>query len=269
MTAKRQKLVGKMTGDRRGRRKIDGRKVLSAVLTTLLLTLLSDATPVFAAESASWTPTTDIENAAVAFIKEQVGDGTGNTSVSASKLDSRLRLARCNEPLEAFLRPGTEIKDRTAVGVRCNGDKPWKVYVPVDLVVTKNVLTLRQSVSRGHVLTAADLVAVRRDVTRVRRGYFTDPAALIGQKARQSLIAGKIITPSMIEAAALIRRGQTVTLGVANDRLNIRMAGKALSDGALHQRIRVENSSSGRIVEGIVRSRELVEILVAGSDGFF
>ena len=48
-----------------------------------------------------------------------------------------------------------------------------------------------------------------------------------------------------------------LTFGVANDRLNIRMTGKALSDGALHQRIRVENSSSGRVVEGIVRSREL------------
>ncbi len=258
-----------MTACRPGRRKIDGRNLLPAVLAVLLLTLSTDGTPVFAAAPANWTPTTDIENAAVALIEQQIGDKTGNTRVSAARLDSRLRLAECSEPLEAFLRPGTRIKDRTTVGVRCTGDKPWKVYVPVDLVVTKRVLTLKRPVSRGHVLTASDLVAVERDVTRVRRGYFTDPKALIGQKARQSLIAGKIITPSMIEAATLIHRGQTVTLSVANERINIRMAGKALSDGALHQRIRVENSNSGQVVEGIVRSREHVEVLIAGTGGNF
>ena len=258
-----------MTGHRRGRHKIDGRNSLPAFLIALILALLTDGTPVLAAEARSWTPTTDIEDAAVALIKRQVGDDSGNTSVSAAKLDSRLRLADCSEPLEAFLRPGTRIKDRTTVGVRCTGERPWKVYVPVDLVVTKSVLTLRQPVSRGHILAASDLVAVERDVTRVRRGYFTDPKALIGQKARQSLIAGKIITPSMIEAATMIRRGQTVTLSVANERINIRMAGKALSDGALHQRIRVENANSGQVVEGIVRSREHVEVLVATADRNF
>jgi flagella basal body P-ring formation protein FlgA len=51
-----------------------------------------------------------------------------------------------------------------------------------------------------------------------------------------------------------------VTLVVDNGGMEIRMAGKALSDGALDQRIRVENVSSRRVVEGIVRSAEIVEI---------
>jgi flagella basal body P-ring formation protein FlgA len=40
------------------------------------------------------------------------------------------------------------------------------------------------------------------------------------------------------------------------------MAGKAMADGALNQRIKVENSVSRRIVEGLVRSAELVEVQV-------
>ena len=267
MIAIRLKRVGKLTGHPACRRKIDASLRRSTASCAALLFILAAASA--GADTTGFTPTADIERAAADFVREQVGDYAGNTSVVASQLDSRLRLARCDRALEAFLRPGETIDNRTNVGVRCTGSSPWKVYIPVDLVVTKRVLMPRQSVSRGHILSEHDLVAVERDVSRLRRGYFTDIKRLVGQKARQSLVAGQIITPSMIEADTLIRRGQTVTLSVANDRLNIRMAGKALSDGALHQRIRVENVNSGRIVEGIVRSREHVEVLVAGGDNFF
>ena len=40
-------------------------------------------------------------------------------------------------------------------------------------------------------------------------------------------------------------------------------------DGALNQRIRVQNLNSGRVVEGIVRSREHVEVLLPAVTGFF
>ena len=255
-----------MTAGPSRRHKFDARVRLAAA--TLGGSLLLSVAPA-GAETADITPTADIEAVAADFVRKQVGNYAGNTRAVATKLDSRLRLARCDRPLEAFLRPGETIDNRTNVGVRCPGASPWKVYIPVDLVVTKRVLMPRQSISRGHILTESDLVAVERDVTRLRRGYFTDKQRLVGQKARQSLVAGQIITPSMIEADMLIRRGQTVTLSVLSDSLNIRMAGKALSDGALHQRIRVENTNSGRIVEGIVRSREHVEVLVSGGDGFF
>jgi flagella basal body P-ring formation protein FlgA len=66
----------------------------------------------------------------------------------------------------------------------------------------------------------------------------------------------------MLEAQIMVRRGQSVTLLVRNDALNIRMAGKALMDGAVDQRIRVENTGSRRVVEGFVRSPEYVEVLV-------
>jgi flagella basal body P-ring formation protein FlgA len=66
----------------------------------------------------------------------------------------------------------------------------------------------------------------------------------------------------MLVADIMVRRGQMVTLIVKSGQMYIRMAGRALSDGALNQRIRVENSNSQRVVEGVVRSTEYVEILV-------
>jgi flagella basal body P-ring formation protein FlgA len=40
------------------------------------------------------------------------------------------------------------------------------------------------------------------------------------------------------------------------------MQGRALSDGLINQRVKVENLSSGKVVEGIARSQQVVEIIL-------
>jgi len=134
--------------------------------------------------------------------------------------------------------------------------------------VTDAVLVARRTLRRGQVLTADDLASEHRDVSRLTQGYISDPKELIGQRMKTQLLAGRILTPRVLEFDIAIRRGQTVTLTVATGGMNIQMSGKALMDGAVSQRIRVENTSSGRIVEGIVRSREHVEVLVPSSNSF-
>ncbi|MCH9695744.1 MAG: flagellar basal body P-ring formation protein FlgA [Gammaproteobacteria bacterium] len=225
-------------------------------------------TPAHAAPQ-QWHSTAAISAEAERFLNERVGKRAGQTSVKAGNLDSRHRLPLCSEPIQGFMNRGTEIKPRTIIGVRCSGSKPWKIYVPVDVVVTAHVLVARQSLTKGHILAAADLTTEERDVSRMRTGYLGDLKAVLGQRLKTQLIAGKVLKPSMLEADITIRRGQTVTLTAANSSFNITMSGKALMDGALNQRIRVQNSHSGRIVEGIVRSREHVEVLISSNSSFF
>ena len=167
------------------------------------------------------------------------------------------------------MRRGTTVSARTIVGVRCRGLKSWTVYVPVNVFVSAKVFTARRTLPRNHLLTADDLQIDERDVSRLSSGYISDRKQLLGQRLRQQVIAGRIITPSMLEADLVVRRGQTVTLLAADGGIRISMSGKALINGAIGQRIRVENSSSGRVVEGIVRSAETVEILLPKTGSFF
>ena len=253
-------LVRILTKSAPRRRKFDGITRVVALAAALFLAGAANSLP-----TGQWQPIEEIETTAATYIKGRVA----SADVQAGPLDSRLRLPLCDQPLEPFLRPGTRLKARTTVGVRCAGSRPWKVYVPVDLVITKAVLVPKQVLRVGHIITAADLTTDTRDVSRMTGGYYAEPAELIGQRVRQQLVAGRVITPNMVEADEIIRRGQSVTLVVKSAVININMAGKALSDGALHQRIKVENTNSGRIVEGIVRSPEHVEILAATTSGFF
>ena len=253
--------VRKLTLDRKPRRDTVAAPGLQrhflALLVLLGLTTVATAEPI-----TTWHAITDIAKTAEAHIARHIDVADGRTTVQARMLDDRLRLAQCSTPLEGFLRSGTRISAKTIVGVRCTGARPWKVYVPVETVVERTVWVARQPLPRGHILTAADLVADVRDVSQMTRSYVSEQKTLLGQRLKLSILAGRVISLELVEADSVIRRGQTVTLAVATDAMSIQMAGKALSDGALNQRIRVENLNSGRIVEGIVRSRELVEVLV-------
>lgn len=260
--------VGKLTATPIRRRFFVGR--WPGVLVSALLAGLSLFIPALAtAAHPQWQPVAQIARAAEAFLETRTGVYAGDTEVRANPPDARHRLPYCDKPLQGFLRSGTEIAARTIVGVRCSGLKPWKVYVPVDVVVTAGVLVARQTLIKGQVLTADDITLEQRDVSRIRGGYLSDPKQVIGQRLKTQLIAGKTLKPGMFAADIAIRRGQSVTLVVNTGGFSITMLGTAMMDGAVNQRIRVQNINSGRVVEGIVRSREQVEVLVSNSTEFF
>jgi flagella basal body P-ring formation protein FlgA len=265
MSVRAISIVGKLTAPRARRHEFDARRACigGACLLFLLAASASEAST-----SYQWQATEKIAATAEQFLRDRIGRAASRTTVQAGTLDSRHRLALCSKPLEAFLRRGTKIASRTIVGVRCSGEKPWKVYVPVDVVVTDAVLVARRTLPRGHLLVADDLTTEQRDVSRLVSGYISNVEELLGQRLKTQLIAGRILTPAMLQADIAVKRGQAVTLTTKSGGIDIQMSGKALMDGAINQRIRVENTNSGRVVEGIVRSREHVEVLVAKSSQF-
>ena len=224
------------------------------------------------ASASEWHDPANIASTAENYLRGRLtalsGNSSAQTRLTAGMLDKRLKLAACDKPLTGFMRAGTKIAAKTIVGVRCSGSKPWKVYVPVEMSVNMKIWVARKALPRGHILSADDMVAELRNVSRQTSGYFQEQDSLVGQRLRNSILAGRAFEPQIVEADNVIRRGQSVTLAVQSNGINIRMSGKALTDGAVNQRIRVENQNSGRIVEGIVRSRELVEVLMPATSNF-
>jgi flagella basal body P-ring formation protein FlgA len=238
-----------------GRRRFFGARGVFALL-------LCGASAASAAGDGSSHPVLEITQIAERFLENRLAQTDRQVTPRAGQLDPRLALSRCDEPLEGFLGAGTRIGNRTVVGVRCNGSRPWKVYVPVDLVEMRPIVVARRALPRGHVLSADDLVLEDRDVARINGGFVTRPDDVVGHRLKRQLVSGSVLAPAALETQVVVKRGQSVTLVVKNDTLNISMAGKALMDGAVDQRIRVENTVSRRIVEGFVRSPEHVEVLV-------
>ncbi len=219
-------------------------------MTRILLLSLLMATALPAAAETQALDT--IRAAARDYVTRNLDGLAGTLVVEPTALDSRLRLSRCSEPLEAYLPNGSIGPGNVTVGVRCTGARPWSLYVPVAVKVMAPVAVLARAKSRGEILERSDFIMEKRDTASLRAGHFDDPQALVGMRMRLSLTAGGVVSHRHLERPNLVKRGERVMLISGARGFSVQMHGRALEDAAAGERVRVENASSSRVVEGRV-----------------
>jgi flagella basal body P-ring formation protein FlgA len=185
---------------------------------------------------------------------------TDRLRLQVGPIQPRLQLPRCDD-VKAGVAPGLRDRGRVLIELRCDGRTAWHLFVPVRMVGTSSVAIAAHAIVPGTVLTAKDVSVEQRDLTGLPPGYLNDPAIAVGLTASRGISGGAVLTNQQLLGAKAVQRGQTVTLIADAGGMSVRMSGKALSDGLINQRIRVENLSSGKIVEGIARSEQVVEIV--------
>ncbi len=202
----------------------------------------------------------EIANTARTFIYDQMNVPGNNLEVSVNSIDRRLRLKACDQQLEAFSPGYGSRRGISTVGVRCNSDQPWSIYVSVTVKVFKNVAVLKHTVPRNQLLTEADIVFEKTDVNRLSSGYFTNAQEITGKMLTQNLAPGTILSQYVLKAPMAIKNGQMVTLIAKNSVIEVRTEGKALSRGAIGDRIKVKNLKTKRIIEGVVLDNQLINV---------
>jgi flagella basal body P-ring formation protein FlgA len=176
-------------------------------------------------------------------------------------IEPHLELARCRESVKAALASTHHMQDRATIELRCQNPNPWHLYVQVRIIGTSSVVVAAHAIVVGSVLKATDLRVEQHDISELPPGFLDDPAIAVGLTASRPISGGAFLTNQQLVAAKAVQRGQSVTLVADLGGMSVRMAGKALSDGLINQRVRVQNVSSGKIVEGIARSEQVVEIV--------
>ncbi|MEL6868251.1 MAG: flagellar basal body P-ring formation chaperone FlgA [Pseudomonadota bacterium] len=225
-------------------------------ILTIAVMVLSLAAP---PAHADWQSPESIQATAVELVRSDQEDSAASLAIRAATPDARLRLARCEQPLDASYL-GKRTGTRMTIRVACGGSLPWKIYVPVTVTRFQRVVVTTRHLQRGHTLVANDLDYQRRDVTDERMQYVTSIDAVIGQRTTKTVIAGAPLTARVVSPPNSVESGRIVTLTAKRAGIVIRMAGTALDSAALGESVRVRNDSSGRIVEGVVSASN--EVLV-------
>ena len=115
------------------------------------------------------------------------------------------------------------------------------------------VLVLVRDVPRGGVITDGDLAWQAANASRpVRNGV--DPDAAVGMQARRLLKAGQPLQASDLKAAAVIRKGDPVTLIYATAGVKLTVDGVAQNEAAKGEAVRVLNSYSRRTIEAVAHA---------------
>jgi flagella basal body P-ring formation protein FlgA len=201
-----------------------------------------------------------LQTAAERAVRREIPQDDGQVIVQAQKLDPRLRLAECDRPLTAAIAGDGQARAHTTVAVRCEGEVHWTIYISVTIDSQFSVLVARRALARDAELTPADFELTARHLPGLTTDYVTRPAMIAGQRLRKAIAGGEALSLEALTPSNAIHRGQQVTLIAGSGGFEVRMSAVALSDGRIADRIRVQNLSSQRVVEGIVRSDSVVEI---------
>jgi len=199
----------------------------------------------------------EIRAAVESFVRAQTTTLPGKVTVKVGEIDRRIALPVCPE-LEAFLPPGGQLLGNGTVGVRCPADKKaWKLFVPVHVTVTANLLIANKPLQQGQALRAEDLASQDGELTQT--GILTDPVQAVGKILKNSIGAGQVLKQDMLRAPYAVTQGQTVQLQAEGSGFRLHSEGHALNNAAEGQTVRVRTSSD-QVVSGTARPNGVVEV---------
>jgi flagellar basal body P-ring formation protein FlgA len=212
-----------------------------------------------AQETAATQSLPAIRAAAESAVRGVIDRVLGGVKLEATALDPRVRLAACSRKLDVFANAPRGSQSRAIARVSCAAPA-WTLNVPVDIRRTHTVLVLRRAVGRGETIAAADVAAQPRELPGLASPFVARVEDLAGRLTRRPLPEGTAVTADALNAVLLIKRGQQVTLVAQSAGFEVRAPGKAMADASAHQRVRVQNLNSLKVIEGVAENDSVVRV---------
>ncbi|MFC1507680.1 flagellar basal body P-ring formation chaperone FlgA [Pseudomonadota bacterium] len=158
----------------------------------------------------------------------------------------------CDTPVNQSLSNPQQPAGRLTVTLECQKPTYWKARAKAEVAIYRQLVVAKNTVNRHQKITPAMLSLKRSDVAYLRHGYFTDKQALTGLASRRKIVAGKIISPKMVELPELVQRNDGVLIEARFGEMSATMKGVALESGVKGDSIRVRNLSSQKEIYAII-----------------
>jgi flagella basal body P-ring formation protein FlgA len=192
------------------------------------------------------------------FLHIQTAGMPGQVKLAVGPIDPRTSLPACAAP-EAFLPNGSRPWGRTTVGMRCNVPSPWTIYISATVRVMGSYLATATPLTQGRVLEAADVVALKGDLTALPNGIITDTSQAISKSLTISLRAGTPLRDDVLRSQQAVQQGQIVRLETKGSGFRVSAEARAINNAAAGQ-IAQARTASGQVVSGVAKAGGIVEV---------
>jgi len=188
-------------------------------------------------------------------------NGQQRIAFDVARIDPNLRMPSCSKAL-SLKKNEPRLLGRVSIRVRCDGNKPWQIYVPVTIKAFQKVVTATTPLAREQRLEAGLIELTEKEVSRLTQGYFSSVAAVTGKSLKRPVPMNGVIQPNMLIEAMVIKRGDEIMIIAKSGALSVRSAGIAISNGRVGQQIQVKNKASKRVITARVINGNLVEVVM-------
>ncbi|WP_320412133.1 flagellar basal body P-ring formation chaperone FlgA [Candidatus Photodesmus blepharus] len=172
----------------------------------------------------------------------------GKLDAKAASLDPRIFATDCPSPLSVYSPPLHTSSNNVTVLVQCKEDN-WKAYIPVRIISYTPKIIATKLLYRGHIISSKDVRISMVNLHRFQQRGFSSLNMVIGAKIKRNLYKGNIIE---LKDICVVCRNQKITIKVVKKNITITVNGIAIADGVIDEQVKVKNTKSNRIIEGIV-----------------
>lgn len=192
------------------------------------------------------------------FLRQQTLNLSDQIEISIKPIDSRLKLQAC-EQLTSFLPPGAKAWGKVTVGIRCNGPKPWTIYVAAQVKVFGDYFVTKNAVSAGQIITEQDIVKVHGELSSQAPGVIMQTQAAVGKTMLTSFPAGVSVRQEMFKTLPVIQQGQSIK--VISQGAGFRVTNDAVAlNNATEGQIARAKTNTGILISGIARTGGIIEV---------
>lgn len=135
-----------------------------------------------------------------------------------------------------------------------------KVEVSASVKVFEQVVMSRRSLPKGYAVQDRDVYMMLLDATKLPQGYISDKNSVIGKRLSRSIVANRPIVESMISDSIIVKKGQRVLVVAQSPNLRITTVGETIENASVGSYVKVMNTSTKKIVRGILVEEGLVEV---------
>lgn len=142
--------------------------------------------------------------------------------------------------------------------------------IPVSATITpwRRVVVVRNHVTKGHILTSADVATKTVPPRTSGADDLVDPRTVIGRQVTRTVREGEVLTAELIREVPLVRRGETVTVTARRGGIAVRTEARASEDGTLGQTIPlVSRDGKQRLMGRVVAFHEVETVAATGDTG--
>src|SRR6478609_8441519 len=91
--------------------------------------------------------------------------------VKVGKLDPRLRLTLCDQPVTLNLQDASGNGGNISVQVSCRGSSGWTILAPAQAIVFRPMAVASRNLQRGEVINITDITMESLDMSQYRQGF--------------------------------------------------------------------------------------------------
>ena len=204
----------------------------------------------------------EVREAVTAFVTTRTAGMGWDVHIRRITISDALKLPEGNIDYEVVAQQQWEGWGKISIMVLARQKERVVRNIPVRVEVealADTVVTLRQ-IEHGTVLTAADIVLQKREITQNSHLAARSVDAVIGKKTRTTIRANQPVRADQVEKVPLVKSGQIVTIIAENGVMKISVSGKAHSSGAEGDVIRVQNLTSLKEIPAKVIDASTVQV---------